>query len=732
MPMHARMNGYACASIFYPMASWRNDKPVDDWTLKKSRGINPKYFHSRNGNEDSPERNVLKKLHAEVRSSFLENGKKKVTSTLQAKRSAFKSVTFLKTFPLQEQAFQALDEIHIGFVPEKESILDRDQPENGNCSSQSTSSSSISNAEAKRLHQSSRRSPAQSSLKATFVKDFNAEKERKNSTVEEANTFLPALWSVEPRIFSMEKSSDGKRRYLVGHLGRLFDTYWRKTDPRNRCFYELIRENTACRLYFDLEFSKLSNDIHDAEAEVLIDELIQETATELTEKFQLTPIDRSHVVDLDSSIPKKFSRHLIFHLPGGVLFEDAAQVGLFVSGLVSKLAQGQSTGVLKRSRPYLAKYFLVKVPPSNVDCDKMTCFVDTGVYTRNRLFRILGSSKFGKPAEAALRIAKANRFPFPDGFCNSCFYLPDVLKQPKGAKTELTLDENFDVDEAINQFMESTDWSKHADALADTLVVPMNASKICFPTLPKLEEPESVSTKGCVPSTVKKQPQLQSYGESTFPMVDTYVRDHLANRNGSHGAIRSWSLSNTSQGAPGKIVYQMSRNRYCERIGRCHKSNNIMWNVDLKLFHCYQSCHDPECRALQFTGKPVPLPKAVRDAVDDALFEWHLANVDESSLYASCREVVSPNTTMVHLQSEVSTLSLASQPSVTPDSQEDSLEAHKNAPADSSRLPPESTATLIVDRSENKTDDNQTQNDDSDSDDDFVALARQRAASKKI
>ena len=121
-----------------------------------------------------------------------------------------------------------------------------------------------------------------------------------------------------------------------------------------------------------------------------------------------------------------------------------------------------------------------------------------------------------------------------------------------------------------------------------------------------------------------------------------------------------------------------------------------MWNVDLKLFHCYQSCHDPECRALQFTGKPVPLPKAVRDAVDDALFEWHLANVDESSLYASCREVVSPNTTMVHLQSEVSTLSLASQPSVTPDSQEASLEAHKKAPADSSRLPRRSKRKTLL------------------------------------
>ncbi len=50
------------------------------------------------------------------------------------------------------------------------------------------------------------------------------------------------------------------------------------------------------------------------------------------------------------------------------------------------------------------------------------CFVDIGVYTRNRIFRILGSVKYGKPTSAALRIAEANEFPFPGGFGNELFY----------------------------------------------------------------------------------------------------------------------------------------------------------------------------------------------------------------------------------------------------------------------------------------------------------------------
>ena len=66
---------------------------------------------------------------------------------------------------------------------------------------------------------------------------------------------------------------------------------------------------------------------------------------------------------------------------------------------------------------------------------KQTCFVDTGVYTRNRLFRLLGSKKFGKPSSAALRIASANKFPFPEGFRNENFYTPEIASNIASTKT---------------------------------------------------------------------------------------------------------------------------------------------------------------------------------------------------------------------------------------------------------------------------------------------------------
>ena len=60
------------------------------------------------------------------------------------------------------------------------------------------------------------------------------------------------MWSSEPRIFAVEKSSAGKRRYIVATLGRFLHHYWRFREPSVRHFYELIREKEPCRLYFGM------------------------------------------------------------------------------------------------------------------------------------------------------------------------------------------------------------------------------------------------------------------------------------------------------------------------------------------------------------------------------------------------------------------------------------------------------------------------------------------------
>ena len=59
-----------------------------------------------------------------------------------------------------------------------------------------------------------------------------------------------ALWSREPRLFAMETTVGGKRRYISAHLGRFMDRYWKECNVDTRHYYELIKEDVPCRLYF--------------------------------------------------------------------------------------------------------------------------------------------------------------------------------------------------------------------------------------------------------------------------------------------------------------------------------------------------------------------------------------------------------------------------------------------------------------------------------------------------
>lgn len=59
------------------------------------------------------------------------------------------------------------------------------------------------------------------------------------------------------------------------------------------------------------------------------------------------------------------------------------------------------------------------------------------------------------------------------------------------------------------------------------------------------------------------------------------------------------------------LCFHISHNRWCHRIGRPHKSNHIMVVVDLLLGVAFQTCMDPDCRAVGFRSRPVSVPREV-------------------------------------------------------------------------------------------------------------------------
>jgi hypothetical protein len=647
---------------------WRNDEnKVNSSRMPLSRGIASSSFHQ---SSEKQGQDVVRHIRSQSTKRIALNQTDQWRENEENKRQAFKSLTVYKTYPLQDQAVQHWRQLRQewGVVNEdsEEIVTDTVAAKNLTCSdigSSASSSSSRSIPEAKRCLRDREASPAESQQNRQFKKEFLSQRYINMTTT--PNSFGPALYSLEPRLFAVEKQGR-KMRYVCAHAGRFFDKYWGKTEPVNRHAYELIRPHTPCRLYFDIECDIEVNPFWKDDIDIrerFLNELAAELSCELQsqfgsaimksqcgERYRIQPLERKHIVDLDSSTDKKFSRHWIVHIPANnenitdslitteVLFPHSAAVGTFVKFWIGRLAEEQATGQLQSKRPTLHDHLFVRAN-SKAAIDSVRCVVDLGVYTRNRLFRIMGSTKSGKPLSAALRIAETNEFPFPAGFQNRSFYGPAMEENRYESQTQSQNDDE-DVEHVVQKRVAKIDWARHAEALAQTLVVPLNGSKIDYPILPAADGDEirsiipvtrSLKSSSCYSS------KAVSHGPSPYPMLDDFVITQLANRGGIQGMIRAWSIDyeSTTAGStpkPQVISYQMSQNRWCECVGRAHKSNNIAWHIDLRMFHCYQTCHDPDCRTANFRGTPVPLPEIVTAVLQDALFEEELARLDLSKV----------------------------------------------------------------------------------------------------
>eukprot|EP00977_Amphora_coffeiformis_P006765 scaffold1485_cov171-Amphora_coffeaeformis.AAC.4 len=676
---------------------WRDDEDETrtEPSKPKSRGLDASRFHQKD--KSKPGQTAVEELKMTIQQQCIMERKRQVIQEQELRRSAFRSVTEMKTWHTQQQAlehFAKLKREFLGHDKEEndgnpQENIDKNQPEDrmlrsvgsqdseyssSSCSSAQTTSTEGSIAqqlEAKRQLTDRTRSPAKSTRKQQYYQEFIKERNQPPPLPLDLSCGN-ALWSMEPRIWSIEKSATGKRKYIVGHTGRLLDRYWRRVDRDTRHYYELIVAGQACRLYLDLEFSKLTNPDIDC-AESLLTELWQDLSEELRREFpeQITrPLARRDVVDLDATTDQKFSRHWIVHLPGGYLFRDTATMGRFVQNWIGRLATDHATRQLGVTHPLLQKHLFVNPPPSKASSPaaaaiadaRPSCILDLGVYTRNRLFRLMGSSKFGKSQDATLRIADANEFPLvaEGDFGNHSFYAPAMLatqlssgEHAEKSEDDKTLDipvaspgKAFEVavESAVKGFEASTDWTLHAEALANTLVVPLNVTKMGFPVLPYAEEDDIsaaniASVVGKQSRSVGTRPVHTTFtGPSPYPVIDDFVRKTLATREGTQGSIRAWSVETHDEAThPTSITYQMCGNRWCESIQRAHKSNNIYWVVDLVMWQCVQRCHDPDCRALSFRGTPVPLPDEVREAVQQEWLDEELAKLDEAELLATSK-----------------------------------------------------------------------------------------------
>eukprot|EP00934_Nitzschia_sp_Nitz4_P008016 Nitzschia sp. Nitz4//scaffold183_size43938//30651//32738//NITZ4_007273-RA/size43938-processed-gene-0.7-mRNA-1//1//CDS//3329539623//8006//frame0 len=559
-------------------------------STKKSHGISPSNFHRRplsSPAKESQMQRLLDDIKATSENNVLVQEKMAHLQSLEARRKHFRKGTTLKTWPLQDLAMENLRHL------DDPNTQSGSQFHGGDYLSSESTSSTASNAPPKRR------------LDVSKTGSSNSRDESQDLCSEDS---LQPLWSRQPRIFATEKAQ-GKRKYLVGHFGRIADWYWRKCV--NKHLYEIITQDTPCRLYLDLEYSKEFNPGVDAAA--LLNEFRDELSLELKTQFDVS-LSPNRIIDLDSSTPSKFSRHWILDLDDDGLFLDAPTCGRFMKRLVGRLAEDQATQQLQERAPTLAEHLFVKTK----DPVKKSCFIDLGVYTRNRLFRCFASSKFGKAN--TLQIADTNTYP-----------LESLPKRVSGDEFQNCESDTVKTKLTLQEYKVANDWEPHARVLAATLVVPLGRTK--SDRLFRVSEEAGT----IFPSQHSSKKSTYSATHSIFssktplPSLDQFVLSVLGCRGGVPGSIRAWSMEyeGTNGDVPMSITYHMSRNRYCELVGRSHKSNNIFWTIVFDSWTCLQGCHDPECFG---RGCGVPIPQELLPNIQAEFDAWQDEELDKALL----------------------------------------------------------------------------------------------------
>ncbi|KAA8594754.1 hypothetical protein FQN60_011889 [Etheostoma spectabile] len=199
-----------------------------------------------------------------------------------------------------------------------------------------------------------------------------------------------------------EKTSLGQRIFLVTSYSELWHYYRTYTQSLMHC-YEVIPEGAVCKLYFDLEFHAPSNKGTDGKAMVSL--LIQYVCDKLMEVYGIE-CSTKNVLNLDSSTEEKFSRHLIFNLQNAA-FKDNIHMGIGktaeeTTAKADEMAESPQAKRCKQEERDL-RFLRVKTKDGQVGL-----FVDLGVYTKNRNFRLYKSSKVGQ--NAAFTLADDNKF----------------------------------------------------------------------------------------------------------------------------------------------------------------------------------------------------------------------------------------------------------------------------------------------------------------------------------
>ena len=190
-------------------------------------------------------------------------------------------------------------------------------------------------------------------------------------------------------IFSCDKPKSkikGSKLFYTSSYER-FWIYYELMTPDERCFYETLLPDIPCHLYADIEASKLTN--KDVDFEELYANVIDSLRKFMIEKLKVADED-IRIIELDSSTNQKFSKHCVVKVKD-CYFQNNFHCGAFMRRFQKH--------IVTTCGPNSDNKFFVWGDKEKEFKDKSmrVFFVDMGVYTLRRQFRLLGSSKRTTP-----------------------------------------------------------------------------------------------------------------------------------------------------------------------------------------------------------------------------------------------------------------------------------------------------------------------------------------------
>lgn len=243
-------------------------------------------------------------------------------------------------------------------------------------------------------------------------------------------------------LITAKEVPNGKRLYRYSS--------WRKEYKLTQTLdsnhdYEIIVNNRPCHAYFDLEAMRTEDNLNNQKTIENAFEELKRCLHLVYEEYRSKNVkgwdfdwDDVRYVKLVSSYPNKDSWHVILHLPNDRMFNNNVQMGSFIAKCVNYSISKHGW----TSCPFFATTTISHNIHGVKQIDKKPIF-DTGVYTKNRIFRKPYHSKKGKDTVLAIHV---DGQPILKRHCTeSMFMAASVTFVPRDKLTGLPLTATVDV-----------------------------------------------------------------------------------------------------------------------------------------------------------------------------------------------------------------------------------------------------------------------------------------------